>query len=60
MPAGNSISASDTYTIVGLLLTLSGLLATFFSIQLSQWLMNLLATRAKWSAHENNQSERSQ
>lgn len=60
MPVGTTVSPSDTYTIVGLLLTLSGLLATFFSIQLSQWLMNLLATRAKWKAHVNNKTERSQ
>ena len=45
--------ASDTYTVVGLLLSLAGLLATFFSVQLSQWLMNLLATNSKWEAYKN-------
>jgi len=52
--------ASDTYSVVGLLLTLIGLLATFFSVQLSQWLMSLLELRAKWKAHVNNSSNESQ
>jgi len=50
-------SASDTYTVVGLLLSLAGLLATFFSVQLSQWLMNLLATQSKWDAYKIGQDD---
>jgi hypothetical protein len=53
----SSASPSDTYTVVGLLLSLAGLLATFFSVQLSQWLMNLLATNSKWEAYKNGRDD---
>ncbi len=59
MESQQQVSASDTYTIVGLLLTLVSLLATFFSVQLSQWLMSLIATNAKWDAHSSNSDSES-
>jgi len=51
------ITASDVYTVVGLLLSLVGLLATFFSVQLSQWLMSILATESKWKAYSAGNDE---
>ncbi len=55
----SAVSPSDAYTTVGLLLTLAGLLATFFSVQLSEWLMRLWALTAKWKAYAKDAAEES-
>lgn len=60
MPHLLADSASDAFTVVGLLLTLVGLLATFFAVQISQWLMSLIEIEARWRAHTGNNSEASQ
>ena len=39
---------SNSYSVIGIYLTLAGLLGTFFYVHLSNWLQELLKLQAKW------------
>jgi len=42
----------NTYSVIGLYLTLAGLLGTFFYVHLSNWLQSLLRLQAKWQVNK--------
>ena len=47
---------ANPLTLVGLVLTLASLVGSFFYIQLSQWLRDILAVAAKIQIHEHGES----